>query len=310
MLATSELKIEKDAPIPTWFGIGGRADRMARPESLEELRRCVELDTDLRVFGDGANLLVDDPGVSELVVELTAREFTSVRRDDATGLTIAGAGVNLFDLINQTVRPGLAGLEGLGGIPATVGGAVIMNAGGAFGQLSDSVARVHAMDRCGRMLSLERSRIDFGYRRSGLNHLIITSVELDLRPGDPKALRARHKEVMAYKKTTQPMSANSAGCAFKNPCVPAAVAERLGQPLTGAQNGPQRISAGLLLDHAGCKGMKVGGAEVSGEHANFFIAHAGARARDVIELMCRAAARVKDAFGVDLEREVVVWSRA
>src|SRR5262249_36504514 len=159
------------------------------------------LDPDLRIFGDGANLLVDDTGVSELVVELTSHEFTSVRRDDATGLTIAGAGVNLFDLINQTVRVGLSGLEGLGGIPATIGGAAIRNAGGAFGQFSDSVARIHARDGCGRMLSLERSRIDFGYRRSGLNHLIITSVELDLRPGDAKALRTKHKEVMAYKKT-------------------------------------------------------------------------------------------------------------
>ncbi len=309
MPATAELSIEKNAPIPTWFGIGGRADRMARPSSLDDLKRCLELDPDLRVFGDGANLLVDDPGVGELIVEFTRPEFTSVRRDDATGTTIAGAGVNLFDLINHTVRLGLGGLEGLGGIPATIGGAAIMNAGGTFGQFSDSVARVHAMDRRGNAVCLDRARIDFGYRRSGLNHLIITSVELDLRPGDPKALRTKLKEVMAYKKSTQPMSENSAGCAFKNPLVPAALAQRLGQPLRGAQNAPQRISAGMLLDRAGCKGMTVGGAEVSGWHANFLITKAGAKARDVIELMRLAAARVKDTFGVELEREVVVWSR-
>jgi UDP-N-acetylmuramate dehydrogenase len=305
--ATADLQIEKNAPIPTWFGIGGGADRLARPASIDDLRRCIELDPGLRVFGDGANLLVDDPGVSELVVELT--EFTSVRRDDTTGAMIAGAGVNLFDLINQTVRVGLAGLEGLGGIPATVGGAAIMNAGGAFGQFSDAVARIHALDRSGRTLVLERSQIDFGYRRSGLNHLIITAVELNLCPGDPIALRARHKEVMAYKKSTQPMAANSAGCVFKNPHVPAALAERLGQPAAGDQSGPQRMSAGMLLDRAGCKGMTVGGAQVSDWHANFFITHKGAAARDVIELMRQAAARVKDTFGVDLEREVVVWSR-
>lgn len=305
MSATAELDIRKNAPIPTWFGIGGSADRLARPAGLDDLRRCIELDPDLRIFGDGANLLVDDAGVAELVVEFTEHEFTSVRRDDATGLTIAGAGVNLFDLINQTVRLGMSGLECLGGIPATVGGAAIMNAGGKFGQFCDAVARVHALDRRGRALSLERAQIDFGYRRSGLNHLIITSVELDLRPADPAALRARHKEIMAFKKSTQPLSANSAGCVFKNPCVPAAVCERLGvEPTPGG-----RVSAGMLLDRAGCKGMAVGGAEISASHANFVVTHKGASARDVIGLMGQAAARVRDVFGVELEREVVVWSR-
>ncbi len=310
MPATAELNLEQNAPIPTWFGIGGRADRMARPASLDDLKRCVELDPELRIFGDGANLLVHDDGVSELVVELTAPAFTGVRRDDATGLTIAGGGVNLFDLINQTVRVGMGGLESLGGIPATVGGAAIMNAGGKFGQFSDCVVRVHALDRRGRTLILERHQIDFGYRRSGLNHLIITAVELDLRPGDPAALRARHKEIMAYKKTTQPMSANSAGCAFKNPYAPASVFERLQVPVPAGLTGPTRLSAGLLLDRAGCKGMTVGGAVISDWHANFLTTSAGAKAADVIDLMRRAAARVKDTFGVELEREVVVWSRS
>ena len=306
--ATAELNIHRNAPIPTWFGIGGSADRLVRPVSLDDLRRCIELDPNLRVFGDGANLLVDDAGVAELVVELAEHEFTGVRRDDATGLTIAGAGVNLFDLINQTVRVGMSGLEALGGIPATVGGAAIMNAGGKFGQFSDAVARVHALDRSGRTLVLERSQIDFGYRRSGLSHLIITAVELDLRPGDPAALRARHKDIMAFKKSTQPLSANSAGCVFKNPCVPASVRERLGMA-PAPPGGPERVSAGMLLDRAGCKGMAVGGAEVSASHANFVVTHKGASAGDVIELMRQAAAKVKDMFGVELEREVVVWSR-
>src|SRR5688572_20129387 len=154
MPTTTDIQIEHKAPIPTWFGIGGRAERLARPRSLDDLRRYLELDPKLRVLGDGANLLVDDPGIPELVVAFTAPEFTTVRRDDATGRTIAMAGANLPRLIVETVRLGLAGLEGLGGIPATLGGAAIMNAGGAFGQISDSIARIHALDRRGRTVSL------------------------------------------------------------------------------------------------------------------------------------------------------------
>jgi UDP-N-acetylmuramate dehydrogenase len=308
--ATAELTIENNAPIPTWFKIGGRADRFARIGTLDDLKRCVEIDPALRILGDGANLLVDDPGVAELVVELTGPEFSVIRRDEGTGLTIAGAGVNLFDLILHTVRQGLTGLETLGGIPATVGGAAIMNAGGKFGQFCDTVVRLHALDRRGHTVTLDRKQIDFGYRRSGLNHLIITSAEFDLRPGDPAALRASHKEIMAYKKSTQPMSANSAGCAFKNPYAPPSLFDRLGVELPQGQGGLCRISAGLLLDRSGCKGLAVGGAIISDWHANFLTTGPDAKARDVIELMRQAAARVKDSFGIDLEREVVVWSRS
>ncbi len=301
MLATERVNIERDAAIPTWFGIGGRAERLARPRSVEELRRCLELDPGLRVLGDGANLLVDDAGVSELVVAFTAPEMTTVRRDDATGRTVAMAGANLPKLIVEAVRLGMGGIEGLGGIPATIGGAVIMNAGGAFGQIGDAVARVHALDRGGREVVLERGRIGFSYRHSGLEGLIITSVELDLKPGDPVALRDKLKEVMAYKKSTQPMAEQSAGCVFKNPTLAAA--------LDGIGAAGARVSAGMLLDRAGCKGMKVGGAEISHGHANFFVTREGARAADVIRLMELAAARVFDRFGVKLEREVVVWRR-
>ena len=309
MPATADLKIQPHAPIPTWFGIGGGADRLARPSSIDDLRRCLELDANLKVFGDGANLLVDDPGVAELVVELTEPAFTFTRLDPS-GRVSAGAGVNLFDLINATVRAGLGGLEGLAGIPATIGGAAIMNAGGKFGQCSDFVAGVHAIDHRGRTVTLERPQIAFGYRRSGLNDLLITSVDFTLKPGDAAALRQRQKEVMAYKKGTQPLAANSAGCAFKNPEVSRALVEKLSPEHLDPAGAPvQRLGAGLLLDRAGCKGMTVGGARISEHHANFLTTSRDATARHVIDLMARAAAQVKDKFGVSLEREVVVWER-
>lgn len=304
--AVDELVILKDQPIPTWFGIGGRADRFARPDSPEALRRCLASDPNLRVLGDGANLLVDDDGVADLVVALTAPAFTEVRWDDPAGragLVTAGAGANLPRLITEAVRRGLGGVEGLGGIPATLGGAVRMNAGGAFGQIADAVARVHAMDREARPITLERDEIDFSYRHSGLDGLVITAAELELHEEDPAQLRARLKDVMEYKKKSQPMADRSAGCVFKNPTLP--------HDLPGIASRGERVSAGMLIDRAGAKGTRVGGASVSPRHGNFIVTDpASARARDVIDLMAQVAARVKDAFGVDLHPEVVIWRRS
>ncbi len=299
---TPDVIIERDAEIPTWFGIGGRADRLARPESLEQLCSCLEMDPNLRILGDGANLLVDDEGVGDLVVSLERLNAVELR---SPGIIHAEAGANLPKMILECVRQGLRGVEGLGGIPATIGGAVFMNAGGAFGQIGEVVERVHVLDRDGSARTLQRGQIKFEYRRSGLGdgwtNLIITGVEFALKQDDPVILRQRLKEVMAYKKESQPMAERSAGCAFKNPTLAA--------DITGVGVKGSRISAGRLIDMAGCKGLRVGGAEVSERHANFIVTHRGARARDVIELMDEVGRRVHDQYGVDLEPEVIVWRR-
>lgn len=301
-----DILLERDAPIPTWFGVGGRAEALARPESLDDLRRCLEINPALRVLGDGANLLVDDDGVPGLVVALTHPIFTRPDLPPAEparsplALTVP-AGANLPRLINETVRRGLAGLEGLGGIPATLGGAVIMNAGGAFGQVADAVARVFALRRDGTEVVLERTSIPFGYRHSGLGELVITAVELNLAPADPAALRTRLKDVMAYKKSTQPMAEKSAGCVFRNPA--------LERDVDGLGHAGQRVSAGMIIDRAGLKGLHVGGAQVSHGHGNFIVTRSGAVARDVIRLMAEVRRRVLDRFGIILEPEVVVWRR-
>ena len=303
LISPADLAMERDAPIPTWFGVGGRAERLARPASVEDVRRCVDLDPDLRVLGDGANLLVDDDGVSELVIALNAPEFMRVTWPEApASLVIAGAGASLPRLITESVRRGLAGLEVLGGIPATVGGAVVMNAGGRFGQICDAIARVHAVDRQGGVHVIERDEIEYGYRCSGLGQLIITSVEFALHPADTPALRRRLLEIMEYKKSTQPLADRSAGCTFRNPTLHA--------PIADIGEAGQRIGAGLLIDRAGCKGWRAGGAEVSRAHANFFVAGAGGRARDVLDLIDRVRHRVLERFGVALEPEVVIWRRS
>jgi UDP-N-acetylmuramate dehydrogenase len=299
--------IQTDAPIPTWFGVGGRADMLATPRTVDELRDLVQAfaGQTIRVFGDGANLLVDDDGVDGLVIDL--RHFSRVDYrgfdpsagppDRATEVIIeVGAGARLPKLITETVRHGLAGLETLGGIPASVGGAVYMNAGGAFGQIADAVESVHALSRLGQMLVIPHDQINFDYRHSGLGWMIITSVEFHLTalPEERAAdLRRRLLDVMAYKKNSQPMAENSAGCVFKNPTIDG-----------------ERVSAGMLIDRSGCKGLTVGGARVSDVHANFIVTEPGCTARDVIALMARVRAHVAKHHGATLEPEVVVWRRS
>ncbi len=295
------LAVETNATVATWFHIGGRADRLARPANPDDLKRCLEIDPDLLVLGEGANLLVDDDGVDRLVVSLQTPGFRTVEHDPS-GLVRAGAGVALPRLINDCVKRGLSGIETLAGIPATVGGATIMNAGGAFGEWASAVRTVFAIDRAGREHAYRRDQIDFGYRQSLLNHLVVTGVELSLTPRDPAECRAELARCMDYKSRTQPLKDKSAGCVFKNPVLHDDLCE------IGAAG--QRVSAGMLIDRAGCKGMRVGGAAVSERHANFFVVEQGARARDVIDLMGRVASRVVDVFGVTLEREVVVWERS
>lgn len=293
--------LREQAPIPTWFNIGGGADRMARPRTEQELRVCLSVDPELVVLGGGANLLVDDTGTDRLVVVLDSGVFIEKAIDGASGRVVAGAGCDFPRLLLDTVRAGLSGLEGLGGIPGTVGGLVRMNAGGKFGSIADAVVRVSAMDRAGERVVLERTQIPFGYRRSGLEELVITSAEFGLTPGDPGVSRERLKEVMRYKSQSQPMGADSAGCCFKNPTLAA--------HLPDIGRAGETVPAGLLIDRSGCKGMSVGGATVSERHANFIVTSQGATAGDVIALMDRVAEAVRERYGVWLEREVVVWSR-
>ena len=301
MSTTTDILIRRNQPIPTWFRVGGRADRLARPRSIDELRRCLEIDPALRVLGDGANLLVSDEGVGELVVAMDDEGMRAVEIDADAGRVVAMAGARLPQLVSSCVRVGLAGVEGLAGIPASLGGAVLMNAGGAFGQIADIVERVWVLDRDGLEVALEREQVRFGYRRSGLGEHIVTRVELRLEHADPDALAERRLEVMRYKKTTQPMADRSAGCAFRNPV--------LENDLDGYGAAGDRVSAGLLIDRSGGKGMTVGGARVSDMHANFIVTGESASASDVVALMVEVAGLVHDKLGVKLTPEVVIWRR-
>lgn len=312
-MLSSAPDITRDHAIETWFGIGGRADRFATPQTLDHLRACIEVDPNLRVLGEGANLLVDDAGVANLVVSLNAGEFKAIEFDERERTMLVGAGVDLRTLIPKVVRLGWAGLEGLGGIPASIGGAIVMNAGGTHGQISDRLTRVHALDRDARTVTLERGEIDFSYRHSGLNHLLITGAEFRFGEGDASELRETHQRIMEAKGASQPLGAQSAGCCFKNPTTPHDMPPLPPALPDGARSGT-RVPAGLLIDHAGCKGLSRGLCEVSRQHANFIVTPKpspgkSATARDVARLMLDIRARVHDRFGITLEPEVVIWTR-
>lgn len=302
MLArTSTIPIRHDAPIPTWLGVGGHADRFALVDSIHALEHALALDPNLLVLGEGANLLVDDDGVDRLVVQFTGPAMRRIEIDPSSGRVVAAAGASLARLVTLTARAGLAGLTGLVGIPASVGGAVRMNAGGAFGCIAQYLERVVALDRLARRVERSRDDIDFDYRHAELDGLIIVEASFCLPRAQPERLRQHLRSVMDFKRRSQPLREHSAGCAFRNPVLTA--------PLDGLGQPGHRVSAGALIERAGCKGMRVGGAEVSARHANFILTRPGARARDVLALMNQVAARVHERFGLRLEPEIVIWKR-
>jgi UDP-N-acetylmuramate dehydrogenase len=289
---------ELDAPLGemTWYRVGGRAACLAHPQSREQLAKlaqvCSEQAVTIYVMGSGANLLVADEGVRGLVVRLDAEAFRELSIDGPH--ITAGAGYDLGKLVLRSAQAGLAGLHSLAGIPASVGGALRMNAGGAFGEIGQFVSWVDVMDASGRTFRRHRDDLEFGYRSSNIVARYILAAGFELTPDDPEALVKRVKEIFFYKKTTQPMSEHSAGCAFKNPPESAVPSDL-------------PASAGALIEQAGLKGHQIGQAQVSPKHANFMIALPGCTAADLIQLIEHVQKTVLEHFGVELQREVVIW---
>ena len=279
----------------TWFGVGGEARVLAHPSSVHQhsalAARCHAQGVPVYVLGAGANLLVSDEGVDGVVIQLDDPSWRQVRRE-ANILTV-GAGFDLMKLVRQSARDGLRGLQVLAGIPASVGGAVRMNAGGAFGDIGKSVQRVQVMDATGHVYYRHRDDLAFTYRKTNITAPYILEVEFDLTADDPETLAQELMEVFLFKRNSQPpLAAQSAGCAFKNP---------------PASEDGERQSAGALIDRAGLKGYRIGGAEISTKHANFVLTHDRCTAADVLALMEHVQRTVADHFGVKLEREIMVW---
>lgn len=280
-----------DAPLgtSTWFRLGGRARYLFQPHDADQLasflHRAADEDVGVRVLGRGANVLVSDDGFDGVVVRLDADAFRRVRRK-GDRLEV-GAGVDLMPLVRKCSRDGYSGLEALAGIPATIGGAVRMNAGGPAGEMGDVVEQVQVLTREKNIEPRSHKQVGFGYRHTTLDpHDIVLGATLKLTRDDPKRVKAAYQDYLERKQRTQPLAEHSAGCIFRNPTV---------KP------------AGALIDQAGLKGSRIGAAEVSQVHANFIVAREGATASDVLRLIDFVRERVLHEFATELETEIEIW---
>lgn len=272
----------------TWFGLGGSADYVITPQTIDELRtvvvRCKENALPYRIIGFGSNLLIGNEGFRGAVIKLEGSAFSNVEYSGEKVVAMAGA--SLSKLVLDCVRKGLGGLEALTGIPGSVGGAIKMNAGGTFGDIGTSVQSATLMDQDGNIFEKSKPELVFDYRCVNITARIILAATLNLTESDPEQMLRTTKEIWIYKKNSQPLNTRNAGCIFKN---------------------PRGVSAGALIDRAGLKGLRVGGALVSEKHANFIVAEEGCTSRDVIELINTIRARVKEEFDIDLELELEIW---
>lgn len=272
----------------TWYGLGGNADYLIRPQTVEQLKElmqcCHKNDVPVHILGFGSNLLVSDKGVRGAVLKLDAPGFCEVQFDK--NLLTAGAGANLNKLVLDSVRKGLSGLEALTGIPGSLGGAVRMNAGGNFGDIGSSVESVTVMDKQGNIFEKSKPELVFDYRWVNITALVILNATLELTESDSDAMLKTIKEVWIYKKNSQPLNTKNAGCIFKN---------------------PRGMSAGALIDRSGLKGTQVGGAVVSEKHANFITTEKGCTSKDVGQLIKLIQTKVKEIFDVQLEMEIEIW---
>jgi UDP-N-acetylmuramate dehydrogenase len=272
----------------TWFHLGGPAEFFAEPQTVEELaalvRRCHDDGVPIRILGGGSNLLVRDDGVNGVVVRLSAAPFNEISVQGK--LVTAGGGARLGHVISTVVREGLAGLEPLVGIPGTIGGALHGNAGSRGGDVGQWTCRATVMARNAEIIQREREDLVFSYRQSSLDELVILGCQFQLDEEDPQELTKRMQKMWIVKKASQPLGHQSAGCIFKN---------------------PRGISAGMLVDQAGLKGTRVGGAEVSDRHANFIVTDADATSGDVLRLIELVRSRVAERLGVELETEIEIW---
>jgi len=284
--------VQTDVPLDqyVWYRLGGPARWLCEPRDEAELadlmRRLREHDIDWRILGAGANVIVRDAGFDGAVIRLAGPAFENIAFDGP--VVKAWAGVDFAALIKASLKRNLIGLEVFAGIPGSVGGVVRQNAGGRRGEIGSFVQAARVLNADGSAVTLDANQMGFKYRHTNLDDRIILAADFALREGDGFQAMLRYREIFAEKQRSQPtFAARTAGCIFKNP--------------------PQGAPAGRLLDDAGLKGMRVGGAEISTLHANFILAHDDAVAEDVLQLISLAKERVLKTTGVELQPEVDIW---
>ncbi|MBO5929921.1 MAG: UDP-N-acetylmuramate dehydrogenase [Clostridia bacterium] len=285
--------VTKDAPMAdyTTFKIGGPADLLVEPESIDAFTRLLQLchaeHVPLMVIGAGSNLLVSDKGIDGVVVKFgDAFDFVTTNGTEIT----CGSGTSLAKLAKHAQRAGLSGLEFASGIPGNVGGAIYMNAGAYGGEMKDVVMETTYIDEDGTIQTVKGDAHEFSYRHSlfcqGKKYIISAKMKLILK--NPEEILKNMQELNAKRKEKQPLEKPSAGSTFKR---------------------PEGHFAGKLIEDAGLKGASFGGASISEKHAGFVVNNGGATCSDVVSLIQHVQAVVLEKFGVTLEPEIRVIGR-
>lgn len=271
----------------TTFRVGGPAQCLVRISNPEQLRRLMpylrEVEIPYFILGNGSNLLVSDKGYEGVILQLGG----NLNRIVVEGKRVrAGAGALMSQIARAALEHGLAGFEFASGIPGTVGGGAVMNAGAYGGEMKHVVTNVTVMNEAGEILELSNEGMEFGYRRSIIKNrpFVVLEVELELQEGNPEEIRAKMEDLAGRRREKQPLEFPSAGSTFKR---------------------PEGYFAGKLIMDAGLRGYSIGGARVSDKHCGFVINTGNATAADVAEVIQEVQERVKDKFGVTLEKEVI-----
>ncbi len=267
----------------TTFRIGGEADYYVEPSDIDDVINIIKYVNKQAIpyyiMGNGSNILISDEGIKGVVINLEGA-FNYLKHSD--GLIIAGAGVKLAKFVDYCIQNSYAGVEMLAGIPATVGGALIMNAGCYGGEAADHVTEVKVIKN-EKLKSLSKDDCGFRYRNSDLKNTVVLEASFKLASGDKEELNRKRKEFIVNRNQAQPVEIPNAGCIFKN---------------------PKEHKAAILIDQSGLKGTKYGGAMVSTKHANFIVNYDNATAHDVIELVKIIRSKVHEKTGIELEMEV------
>ena len=285
VMGGSGIFMEEPMKKHTTFRVGGPADVLVQPDETALaaiLALCRQYHVSYSFIGNGSNLLVGDKGIRGVVIEMT--DPMGNIEVDGTQIT-AQAGAMLSKIANTAASNGLGGMEFAAGIPGSVGGAVVMNAGAYGGEMKDIIEKVYVLDENGAQLELDRDALDLGYRHSCIpdKKYIVTKVVLELVPRDEVEIRSKMKDLNEKRAGKQPLQYPSAGSTFKR---------------------PEGYFAGKLIMDAGLRGYQVGGAQVSEKHCGFVINIGDATAADMCQLMQDVADKVQAQFGVVLEPEV------
>jgi UDP-N-acetylmuramate dehydrogenase len=288
-------KLRFDEPLSkhTSFKIGGQASILFEPKNIDDLCNCFRrLRSDRAPYlliGNGTNLLIKDSGFKGMVIKLCSSPFKKISRE--RDIITVGSGVGIQSLIKYLSKTKLMGYEFLAGIPGSIAGALVMNAGTVAGgerkNIADITRNVKVLSKTGKIVNLPKKDCGFGYRKSNLTKYIILEAQLKLKRAN-KSSRSDIKNLLSYRKDTQDYSRPNAGCIFKNPS--------------------RNVSAGELIEDCGLKGLRYGGAMISNKHANFILNFNRASADDVIKLIEIAKKMVRNRFGINLEEEIKIVS--